>query len=153
MKNAKRIIALVLTVLTLVSVMAITASAANTDDTNFYDFDLYYDYWRYLNPRAKENSTPCYVYITKSMLPYTKIRACGTYGATKDDWMYNCTYVNGYVVENVTCIADVKYSIHSLIYEYKYPNASLGFKSGGTAGNNVYGVWSPDSKYTYSDAS
>lgn len=152
MRNTKRILALALTFVTLVSVLAIGASASNWEDTDFYDFDLYYAYYRYLNPRAKEDTTPCYLHITKSDDISVLITANGTNSSDKSGTKRNLTVANGVIVPYVTCRRYVQYSIHSDIYEEGYANATLGFKSVTVDGNNVSGVWSPDSRGTYTDA-
>lgn len=150
MKHSKRLIALMLLVVTIFSVMSVSVSAANWADTNFYNFTLY-SYERYLNPRTKENTTPCYVKITDADYNQTTfISANGCYTNSSSATRYNCTR-DGYgnYANHVSVLAEQGYLIRSIIYENKYPYASLGFSTPIVGGNEVSGVWSPDSQGSY----
>lgn len=150
MKHSKSIIALMLLVVTIFSLMSVTVSAANWGDTKFYNFTLY-SYERYLIPRAKENTTPCYVKITDAIYNQTTfISANGCYTDSSTTARYNCTRDgNGNPVSHVSVLAYQGYLIRSMIYEFEYPYASLGFSTPIIAGNEVGGAWSPDSLGTY----
>ena len=150
MKNSKRLVALMLLVVTIFSVVSVSASASNWQDTDFYNFTLR-SYQRYLNPRAKEDTTPCYVKITAAAHNQTTfISANGCYSSSSSATRYNCTRNgNGYSVAHVSILPYQGYLVRSMIYENKYPYASLGFSTPIVGGNEVSGVWSPDSVGSY----
>lgn len=150
MKNSKRLVALMLLVVTIFSVVSVSASASNWQDSKFYNFTLY-SYQRYLNPRAKEDTSPCYVKITKADHNQTTfISANGCYSDGKYAARYNCTRDgNGKSVAHVSILPNQGYLVRSMIYENKYPYASLGFSTPIVGGNEVTGVWSPDSVGSY----
>ena len=150
MKNSKRLVALMLLVVTIFSVVSVSASASNWQDSSFYHFTLWSSQ-HYLNPRAKENTSPCYVKITDTTYNLTTfVTANGCYSSSGSATRYNCTRDgNGNVVSRVAILAEQGYLIRSMIYEYKYPYASLGLSTSLVGGNVVSGVWSPDSVGSY----
>ena len=149
MKNSKRLVALMLLVVTIFSAVSVSASASNWQDSYFYNFTLR-SYQRYLNPRAKQDTSPCYVKLTKATHNQTTfISANGCYSSTSAT-RYNCTRDgNGNPVAHVSILPYQGYLVRSMIYEYKYPYATLGFSTPIVGGNEVTGVWSPDSVGSY----
>lgn len=150
MKNSKRLVALMLLVVTIFSAVSVSASASNWQDSYFYNFTLR-SYQRYLNPRAKEDASPCYVKITQATHNQaTFVTANGCYSSSSSATRYNCTRNgNGNLVSRVAIYAKHDYLIRSTIYESKYPYASLGFSTSLVGGNEISGVWSPDSVGSY----
>lgn len=150
MKNSKRLVALMLLVVTIFSVVSVSASASNWLDSNFHDFTLWSSQ-HYLNPRAKEDTSPCYVKITQATHnQITFVTANGCYSGSSSATRYNCTRDgNGNPVTRVSILPYQGYLVRSMIYENKYPYASLGFFTPIVGGNKVSGVWSPDSVGSY----
>ena len=150
MKNSKRLVALMLLVVTIFSAVSVSASASNWQDSCFYNFTLR-SYQRYLNPRAKEDASPCYVKITQATHNQaTFISANGCYSSSSSATRYNQTRDgSGKRVAHVSILPYQGYLVRSMIYENKYPYASLGFSTSLVGGNEISGVWSPDSVGSY----
>ena len=160
MKISKRILSVMLVLLTLVSIMSVTASASNYGNTNFYNFTLY-KHQRFLNPREKQDDTPCYVRVNSAY--FNQIIHINAYGflipdQNEEGLSRHCTRDGyGQYQEYVSILPYQDYRIRNMIYEFGYPYASLGFSSpsdgaftgGGIVGNEVSGVWSPDSLGNY----
>ena len=150
MKNSKRLVALMLLVVTIFSVVSVSASAPNWRDTAFYNFRLKSSQC-YLYPREKEDTTPCYVKINDATYNQTIfVSANGCYAQSSSATRYNCTRDgNGNPVTRVSILPYQGYLVRSMIYEFKYPYASHGLSTPIVAGNEVDGVWSPDSVGSY----
>jgi hypothetical protein len=142
---------LMLTALMLMASMAIPALAANTSDVDFWNYTaLAYGYTR-IPGRQKTNTTPVYVCVSQSNCAFVRVRA---YGQNSSGSNYqNCTLSNGSLVDYVYCYRGIHHSIRSMINEYGWGYASLGFKSGYDSSSDVVsGWWSPDSGQTHTVA-
>ncbi len=129
-----------------------TANTADTTITNLkLDFFVYSDF---INPRAKYNTTPVYLYITDS--GYSDIFGVfvKAFGYNSDSDNADLTLSNGRLTKNgVLCSEGVKQSIRTLIYERNYFKATLQFRSGYTTGDTIFSAkWSPDSTREYTIA-
>lgn len=146
MKQMKRMFIMVLAVMMLASVMAIPAFAANTADTDFwYHVATTSDFPR-IPGREKTDTSAVYVYVDQSTYSFVRVRAFGQHStSTTTTNCDNCTYYGGTIVPFVRCNRDVGYSVSTMIKEYKWTYASLGFQSAGTNSDTVTGWWSADS--------
>lgn len=152
MKNSRRIFSIVLTLAVVLSLAAITASAANTTDEEFYGFEIWID-GRHLYPREKDDATPHYLYVTDGNISTMRVMSTGSETYVDYNYGENTTTSNGRVVNNVVCQRGTRYSIHNIVYEEGYPWASLHIsRFNDWAGGVITGVWSPDSRYTYTSA-
>lgn len=150
MKIARHVFLMALAVVMLMSVLVAPAFAANTADE---------DFWRYYAPtngysripgRQKTNSTPVYVCVSETENAVVRTRAYGQ-NSTGSNYQ-NCTLSNGSIVDYVNCYKGIHHSIRTMINEYGWGYASLGFRSGGSAPDCVSGWWSPDSGKTHTIA-
>ena len=158
MKKSKRVVALMLVLVTLISILTVTASASNYGNTNFYNFTLREDQ-RFLNTREKQDDTPCYVRVNNALI--NQVIHINAFGYLVDDkeattLRGHCTRDGyGQYQEFVSILPYQDYRIRNMINEFGYPYASLGFSSPsdgafqGEVGNEVSGVWSPDSLGNY----
>ena len=157
MKKSKRIVSIMLVLVTLISILSVSVSASNYQNRDFYNFTLF-DFPRFLTPRDKEDDTPCYVCVTSALINQPiYIRAHGfkipNINDTEDVNLTRDGYGN--YVPSVVIQPYQHYRIRNMIFEFEYPYASLGFRSpeelGMTNGygNEVSGVWSPDSLGNY----
>ncbi len=156
MKKSRRCLSVLLVLMMLLSTMSMVASASNCTDTTISNIQLSMHYFSYpISARAKTDTTPVFLHIKDVTHSYAgvAVQALGTNSsvATANN-VVNLTYSNGTLVDQVFCIENWKYSIHTLIYEEGYDYASLRFR-GGISGGNILGeaVWSPDSVGTYND--
>lgn len=148
MKSIKRIVAVVLVVLSMMSVMAVYASAANTADTSG-SVSISGSSWAYGPYRAKENSTATYLYISSAPSSSARVRVMGYNSGGSST---NLTVANGSLVSYVTCRVGVKYSVHNNVFERGYTYAGLGFQNVSSGSGTLNYTWSPDSAYSYTDA-
>lgn len=157
-KNVKRILSalasLALCVSVLVSGSVAVAAEQSTEDSSF-GFHATYDEMGYLKAREKEDSTPCYMYYTVGKQPAIRITAYGSKSKTLSiPSLYNGTFYDGLVRDYLYVKRNVKTSIHTLIYENRYPYATIGIYAlpGASTGDDISGKWSPDSTRTYTTA-
>jgi hypothetical protein len=150
MKATRRLFVGLLLTAVLVSMTCITAFAKNYENKSFYNFTLETDE-RYLKPQSKEDDSPCYLRITAATtgrVTYISANGC----ATGELMVFrdNKT-LDGYgqIQQHVVVSSYQDYRIRSRIYESGYRFASLGFSCSADFGNEVSGVWSPDSLGTY----
>lgn len=150
MKYMKRALSLVLAVLVVMSVMVIPAFAANTSDVDFWYYNAPTSSYNRITGRQKTDTTAVYVCVSESANNIVRTRA---YGQNSAGTSYqNCTLSNGSIVDYVYCYEDVDHSIRTMINEYGWGYASLGFRSTSSAADTVSGWWSPDSSRTYTIA-
>lgn len=151
MKKSRRLLALVLTVITLMSVMAITAFAANTSDKSF-SLTVSGSSYQPVTRQKKEDTSTVYLFMNDSTT-YTHcfVQACGS--STYTSSLLNKTIVNSERANYVVCRREVKYNIHTDIYEDGYTYAALRFKQlNSNYSGTVAGKWSPDSVGSYTPA-
>ncbi|MDY3052440.1 MAG: hypothetical protein SOR89_04635 [Ndongobacter sp.] len=139
----KRIFSGALALLMVLVMMPGQSFAANTEDTVFWfkSQSLFSSF--HTAPRAKEDTTPVYVYVYNCPSQNYLVRA--ERKAANGSWILDNE--GGAVT---TLRRDVKYSLHTLIYEHSGRLARLGVTVLGTG--YVEGVWSPDSQGHYVDA-
>ncbi len=147
MKQTKRIAVVALALVLMMSSMAISAYAANTTDTDYWYHTATTSSFPRIEGREKTDTSKVYAYISESTYSFLRVRAIGQSTSSKSCPTYeNCTLYNGAIAPYVRCMRGTGYSISSMIYEYKWPYATLGFQSAGTTNDTVSGWWSPDSK-------
>jgi len=150
MKITNRILTMALAVIMLMSVMIIPAFAANTSDEDFWNFTAPAIGYNRITGRPKTNSTAVYVCVTQTNNAVVHTRAYGQ-NSTGSNYQ-NCTLSNGSIVDYVNCYKGIHHSIHSMINEYGWGYASLGFSSAGSSSDVVTGWWSPDSSQSHTEA-
>ena len=150
MKQMKRMFIMVLAVVMLASVMVVPAFAANTADTDFWYHVATTSNFPRIPGRVKTDTSAVYVYVDQSTYSFVRVEAIGqaTTSPTCPNYQ-NCTYYGGTIVPFVRCNRDVGYSVSSMINEYSWPYATLGFQSAGTSSDTVTGWWSADSSRTH----
>lgn len=150
MKHLKRTLTVVLAVIMMASMMVIPAFAANTTDTDFwYHVATTNDFPR-ITGREKTDTSPVYVYVDQSTYSFVRVQAIGQSTTSPTCTNYrNCTYYGGTIVPYVRCNRDVGYSVSSMINEYEWTYATLGFQSAGSGSDTVTGWWSADSSKTH----
>ena len=146
----KRIVSFIIAALMCIS-LAVPAFASTTD-TPITNFEVYITSYRRLENRKKDNSSAIYFWYKEGNRTCVRARALGGHTDQRTDTMYNCTYVDGAIVNYVTLFNGNKYSIHSQIHEKGYAYATVSLSCPGHFSEMMSGFWSPDSKYTYTDA-
>lgn len=143
MKIAKRIFMMALAVVMLMSVLVVPAFAANTTDVDFWYFNAPATGYPRIPGRQKTDSTPVYVCVSEANNGLVRTRA---YGQNSSGSNYqNCTLSNGSISDYVNCYKGIHHSIRTMINEYGWGYASLGFRSAEASSDVVSGWWSPDS--------
>ncbi len=150
MNQVKRILTIIAAVMIITSAMVISVIAANTTDTDFWYHVATTSSFPRITGRAKTDTSPVYVYVDQSTYSFVRVRAYGQVtSSTTTTNCQNCTYHGGAIVPYVRCNRDVGYSVSSMIHEYGWTYASLGFQSAGVNSDTVTGWWSADSSQTH----
>lgn len=149
--KCKRILALALCLVTLVSVMSVTAFAANTSDKSF-SLTVTGSTYQPVVRQKKEDTSTVYLYMNDSTtFTHCFVQACGS--STTSSTLINKTIVNSERANYVVCRREVKYNIHTDIYEDGYTYAAVRFKQlNSNYSGTVAGKWSPDSAGSYTPA-
>lgn len=163
MKQAKRVLTLLLLAATLVSALAMTAYAANTTPEEFDVYVQIMNDFADVARRRKENKTTVYFYpetstpvVTGNLQPIRTLHV-SVYGSADAPGVSsaNFTQVNGEIKAYVTCRVGTQYSIYNTVKEAGYTYAYLRIANGNdstTVPTIVEGVWSPNSTRTYTVA-
>lgn len=164
----KRTIIMIMAITLMLSVMVVPVFAAeevtpySSKDIHYYEVArLAKTSFAQTDSGRKENHTPVWTRIdTLTNGKTVRVRVVGSslagHACTYDDYnlaasVDHCRYCTrcttmGNWVPYVLCEPHVNYAISSLVYEYGYPYASLGFQSGSNMlGQEVEGWWSADS--------
>lgn len=160
MKQAKRVLALLLLAATLVSALAMTAYADTAESKVAVSVDIYNDFVS-IESRLKQDSSPVYFYPQRCAslvgnLSPTTVYHVSVFGSTSSTGASgeNRTLSNGSRKDYVTCRVGAQYSIYNDVYR-TYAYAYLRIANGVETSNvptGLEGVWSPDSDELYTPA-
>lgn len=130
-----------------ISILSVGAQTRSSEDDPISAFTISPTNYNKVPARAKENSTPIYLWYksaTNNRYEYVYVRA---YAGGTTHYTLNAKAVS---TDHVTCTLGNKYLIRTNIYESKKDVATLGFKGTNIIENQtISGMWSPDSVGTY----
>lgn len=126
----------------LLTMFPTQAFAGNNEDSSF-TFQSSYVAIHHTLERAKTDTTPVYVYIQRAPGYNSFVKAQGR--VSGGSW-----FLGNEGGAQAALRTGTKYSLHTLIYENGWTRARLEIMA--TGRGETYGVWSPDSVGSYTDA-
>lgn len=160
MKQAKRVLTLLLLAATLVSALVMTAYADTAESAVKIAVEIYNDFVS-IETRLKQDSSPAYFYpqtcaSAAGNLSPTTVYHVSVFGSTSPTGASgeNRTLSNGSRKDYVTCRVGTQYSIYNDVYKtyaYAYLRIANGVETS-IVPTAVDGLWSPDSDKLYTPA-